>query len=528
MIHFFRTPFGAIVILSMFVTGIVIYLSDNPYAEESETNLDFAPVDVSNPYAMANNLNRNLLQEYHRLLKDIPSFKDDNDDSITLAERQHRAMVGYYGEILQSRLDRAKHVRELPQATNSAAQTLEDPKAVDWSQYAYVTYATSGDYLCAALMLFAQLRDVHGTKARFALLYPRAWGFPSTDPGQLAREKHDADALAKGHSKQAVKAALEGAHVTRLLRKAKDLFNVELIPVRPLSMRIARQIVEGTHGKENLVLSGDDVGKSTGIWDEDENDDSTWKLSFTKILAFNQTQYKKAIVLDADAFVMHSLDHLFFAETDKQELEKHRVAVDVNPKDEFSIKNGATVLGPSPYWLLSPDHVAHAGDSPERRASTDHIPLEFTSMLEVVTPSTSGFMRLVERLAELDQAHETLQAHEEREVFYDMELVNHVFANVSLPEADPARKHRYLLNRSGQPNSYGVLDHRGLVMLTGELAHKSHEQFFAGHIQGTQRDENSKYSRETEAALLWHPGYAVSTTAYIHFSDWPYPKVSFN
>ncbi|THY71293.1 nucleotide-diphospho-sugar transferase [Aureobasidium pullulans] len=43
-----------------------------------------------------------------------------------------------------------------------------------------------------------------------------------------------------------------------------------------------------------------------------ENDGSTWAESFTKLFAFNQTQYQRVISLDSDATVLQSMDELFF------------------------------------------------------------------------------------------------------------------------------------------------------------------------------------------------------------------------
>ncbi|THW96499.1 nucleotide-diphospho-sugar transferase [Aureobasidium pullulans] len=43
-----------------------------------------------------------------------------------------------------------------------------------------------------------------------------------------------------------------------------------------------------------------------------ENDGSTWAESFTKLFAFNQTQYQRVISLNSDATVLQSMDELFF------------------------------------------------------------------------------------------------------------------------------------------------------------------------------------------------------------------------
>ncbi|THZ34429.1 hypothetical protein D6C88_10490, partial [Aureobasidium pullulans] len=40
--------------------------------------------------------------------------------------------------------------------------------------------------------------------------------------------------------------------------------------------------------------------------------EATWGDSFTKLLAFNQTQYERVIILDSDANVLQPMDELFF------------------------------------------------------------------------------------------------------------------------------------------------------------------------------------------------------------------------
>lgn len=45
---------------------------------------------------------------------------------------------------------------------------------VDWSRYAYTTYATSEAYLCNAVMVFEALRRL-GSRAERVLFYPKEW-----------------------------------------------------------------------------------------------------------------------------------------------------------------------------------------------------------------------------------------------------------------------------------------------------------------------------------------------------------------
>lgn len=66
-------------------------------------------------------------------------------------------------------------------------------------------------------------------------------------------------------------------HVGKLIRQAQHKYNVQLSPIHI-------QHLEG---------------------------DGTWADSFTKLLAFNQTQFKRVLSLDSDATVLKSMDELF-------------------------------------------------------------------------------------------------------------------------------------------------------------------------------------------------------------------------
>ena len=84
-----------------------------------------------------------------------------------------------------------------------------------------------------------------GVKSDRLMMYPSEWDVP---------EDYDSAANVEG----------------RLLAQARDRYGTKLIPV---------QVQRLSHG------------------------DTTWAESFTKLLAFNQTQYKRVISLDSDATV---------------------------------------------------------------------------------------------------------------------------------------------------------------------------------------------------------------------------------
>jgi len=125
---------------------------------------------------------------------------------------------------------------------------------VDWSSFAYVQYVTNGNYLCNSLMILEALHRL-GAKADRIMMYPEQWKTP-TYKGASSDEE-------------------------RFLLKARDQYGVKLVPIKVVSF---------------------------------DRGDDTWKDSYTKLLAFNQTQYKRVISLDSDAIVQQvcriTLDHL--------------------------------------------------------------------------------------------------------------------------------------------------------------------------------------------------------------------------
>ena len=113
--------------------------------------------------------------------------------------------------------------------------------SVDWSRFAYVQYVTNSAYLCNSLMIFESLHRL-GSRAEKVMMYPRDW---SADPSSTSSDIY-------------------------LLRKARVQYGVHLQPIEI----------------------------------QQKSSDSTWGASFTKLLAFNQTQYDRVLSLDSDATVL--------------------------------------------------------------------------------------------------------------------------------------------------------------------------------------------------------------------------------
>lgn len=115
----------------------------------------------------------------------------------------------------------------------------------------------------------------------------------------------------------------------------------------------------------------------------------TWAESFTKLLAFNQTQYERVLSLDSDGMVLQPMDELFHLPP-------------------------CPVAMPRAYWL-------YHDETPSKVLS---------SQLMVVEPSEVEFERIMEKM-------ETIDAND-----YDMEIVNELYLDSAL--VLPHRKYNML------------------------------------------------------------------------------------
>ena len=263
---------------------------------------------------------------------------------------------------------------------------VELPEDVDWSQYAYVQYATNQNYLCNNIMIFEQLRALD-TNAERVLIYPNYWGEPD---------------VPEPPAPKGMKFIEKNKKTTELLRLARDQYSVKLKPVKELEFMAVER---------------------------------TWKSSFTKLMAFNETDYKRVIVMDADAFVLKSLDYLFLEER---------------------ANKSSPISAPTAYW-----QPPRANNSPM-----------LTSALMVIDPSTQEFEKLL-------AAAQTRHIQD-----YDMDVINDEYEGIIEP-----------------------LAHKDLFMLSAEFRSTNHTTYMGSEP--------------------WNGIEQVRKAAYIHFSDWPFPKVSF-
>jgi len=131
-----------------------------------------------------------------------------------------------------------------PQYTADSPSAMTCDDGVQWSDFAYVQYVTNANYLCNSLMILDALNRSK-TKADRIMMYPEGWNVAKDNTADAPTE-------------------------SKLLAKARDLYQAKLVPIQVQSF---------------------------------EKGDATWKDSYTKLLAFNQTQYKRVMSLDSDAIL---------------------------------------------------------------------------------------------------------------------------------------------------------------------------------------------------------------------------------
>ncbi|KAL3461830.1 nucleotide-diphospho-sugar transferase [Aspergillus heterothallicus] len=194
---------------------------------------------------------------------------------------------------------------------NNQPYTFQTVDSINWSSFAYMQYATNAAYLCNSVMLFERLHRLT-SKADRLMMYPNTFS---------ANEK-------------------DTSYESRLLRKARDEYGVELMPVKVQTQ-------------------------------------TTWAESYTKLLAFNQTQYKRVLSLDSDATVLQ-------------------------PMDELSLLPPCPVAMPRAYWL----------NNSNSRTLGSHVLL--------IQPSEFEFARITAAIANAGSSD------------YDMEIVNKLYKDSAL------------------------------------------------------------------------------------------------
>jgi len=199
---------------------------------------------------------------------------------------------------------------------------LNDP-TIKWSQFAYVQYVTNEEYLCNSVMLFEALHRLRSRPDR-VMFYP----------SPMLEDPHGPMPSIPNHN-------------ATLLIKARDEYNVTLIPIDVLS----RNTTDG-----NLPP----ISPLFHVTNPLPPPPETWCSSFTKLLAFNLTTHARVLSLDSDALLLH-------------------------PPDELFLLPPSPVAMPLAYWLL-----------PQARKFSSYIlliqpsPVEFARVMDAVRSAAPG------------------------------------------------------------------------------------------------------------------------------------------
>ncbi|KAF4970157.1 hypothetical protein FSARC_2754 [Fusarium sarcochroum] len=255
----------------------------------------------------------------------IFNFEDDEDPIDTMMELDDDMMEGddmveddgdLEEELLDEEYEEGDGIEEHHEDHSNESNAADD---VDWSRFAYIQYVTNEDYLCNSVMIFEALHRL-GSKADRLMMYPREMLSPDAERSS--------------------------SHGGQLLIRARDEYNVTLQPIE--------------------------------IQHRDGQDD-TWADSFTKLLAFNQTQYDRVLSLDSDSMVLQPMDELF-------QLPPSPVAM------------------PRAYWL-------YAENPPKKILS---------SQIMVIQPDKVEFERIEQKMNNIGPND------------YDMEIVNSLYLDSAL------------------------------------------------------------------------------------------------
>lgn len=208
---------------------------------------------------------------------------------------------------------------------------LPHTSSVDWSTFAYTQYVTNSEYLCNSVMLFEVLHRL-GSKADRVIMYPSGM----VDPTATHADDDDA----------------------RLLLQARDEYGVHLVPIS----------IRHRDGADRTFPVSFNLFLLTGA--------ATWADSFTKLLAFNQTAYKRVLSLDSDSTILQPMDELFLLPP-------------------------CPVAMPRAYWLF-PDNPI------------------LSSQVILIQPSAVEFERIVEKIDGAGSGD------------YDMEIVNELYKDSAM------------------------------------------------------------------------------------------------
>lgn len=359
-------------------------------------------------------------------------------------------------------------------------------ESIDWSQFAYVNYVTDATYLCNTLIMFNDLRNKYGTRAKLVLLVSK-------------------DLLDTSISSDV-------DHNRALLDKIKLLDENQVV------VKLVDSIIK-------------------------PQDFTPWNYSLTKLLIFNETDYERIIYLDNDALVKSNLDELFFlppyiqfaapltywflsdhdmTKAYKEIKHEDKVSTSLHPyikKLEARIRNNKMIYNHLPSLpnslFMSSNNVAQeildstSSASPlfNFRSNKKVSKVKFASNLMVIKPSAEIFNKIVT---------EMLPRIINQKDKYDMDLINEELYNLKKLIYYQFDLFRRLKTRF-VPDVL-VLPFARYGLLSGSIRNKDQHNIIVNDILGYKRLD------QTGAAIEKELEHSVQDAKYVHFSDYPLGK----
>ncbi|QHS76400.1 glucose N-acetyltransferase [Saccharomyces paradoxus] len=411
---------------------------------------------------------------------------------------QYNEEIKYYKKYFQQRKDglheiyNPLEIKQIPEKTidelyaTRLDKELKNNEVIEWSKFAYVNYVTNADYLCNTLIIFNNLKQEFGTKAKLVLL------------------------------------------ISKDLLDSNTSSNVDYI-------KLLLDKIQAIDESQVVIKFIDNIVKP--------KDTTPWNESLTKLLVFNQTEFNRVIYLDNDAILRSNLDELFFLPDyirfaapltywflSNSDLEKsyhetqHREKQPINLGSYTKVLTRRIAKGqmiynhlPSlPHSLyLDSNNIAQdiisstSSLSPlfDFQSSKKVGKLKFASNLMVISPSKEVFDEIV---------GVTLPKILNKKEKYDMDLINEEMYNLKKIIYEQFiffRKVRKLF----KPEVL-VLPFARYGLLTGSLRNPQHYSMIYNDVLGYKTlDKNGD---DIPAGL----NGTVAYSKYIHFSDYPLAK----
>lgn len=415
-----------------------------------------------------------------------------------IVQFQMNKEINYYRKYFRTQKDKLigiynpLEIKQIPEETidslyNKRIMDLQGTgETIDWSKFAYVNYVTDATYLCNTLIMFDDLRNKYGTKAKLVLLVSK-------------------DLLEEG--------GFDDVERNRAL-----LDKIKLLDENQVVVKLVDNIIK-------------------------PKDFTPWNQSLTKLLVFNETDYERIIYLDNDALIKNNLDELFFlpayinfaapltywflsdhdmTKAYKEIKHENKVSTSLLPyvkKLEARIRNNKMIYNhlpslPNSLFMGSNNVAQEILDSTSSasplfnfRSNKKVSKVKFASNLMVIKPSAELFDKIVTELLPL--------VIDEKEK-YDMDLINEELYNLKkliYYQFDLFRR----LKTKFVPDVL-VLPFARYGLLSGSIRNKDQHNIIVNDILGYKRLD------QTGAAIEKELRHSVQDAKYVHFSDYPIGK----